>query len=115
MTGEQLQANATELECFEILSHVGAAKSAYIEAIGQAYEGDFESVQRLMAEGDAEFHEGHERHFSMLQKDVSGERKAEFSLILLHTEDQLASAETLKTVAGAFFNSFQWLYEHLDR
>lgn len=110
---DDIQANTTELACFEILAHVGTAKSAYIEAIDHARLGEFDAARKLMAEGDAEFHKGHECHFSMLQKDASGEQKAEFSLILLHTEDQMAEAEMLKTVATSFIGSYELLYEKL--
>lgn len=110
---DDIEANATQLACFEILAHVGTAKSAYIEAIDHARQGEFDAAHDLMAEGDAEFHEGHERHFMMLQKDASGEQKAEFSLILLHTEDQMAEAETLKTMATSFIASYELLFEKL--
>lgn len=101
------EATATEATCFEILAHVGSAKSSYIEAIEAARTGDFEEADQLLTAGDEAYHQGHELHFQMLQKDVSGEQKATFSLILLHTEDQMASAETLRVVAKGFSDVYR--------
>lgn len=106
---DAVEEKTTEETCFEILAHVGSAKSSYIEAIGKAKEGDFAAAAQLIAQGDEEFTAGHAHHFKMLQKDVSGEKKAEFSLILLHTEDQMAGAETLKTVANGLLDVYKAL------
>ena len=87
-----------ELIGFQIISTVGTAKSMYVEAIQEAKKGNFEEADRLMAEGAKIFIEGHQAHASLIQKEASGE-KVEFSLILMHAEDQLMTTETFKIVA----------------
>ena len=42
--------------------------------------------------------QGHHSHTSLIQKEAAGE-KLEFSLIIMHAEDQLISAETIKDLA----------------
>lgn len=105
---------ATIAFCFDILAHVGSAKSYYLEAIELAKAGDFAAAEEKIVQGDDEFSAGHARHFEMLQKDVSGEQKASFSLILLHTEDQMASAETLKTVSVGLCDVYRRLGHQID-
>ena len=99
-----------QMTCFQIVAAVGAAKSAYIDAIGMAKEGDFEGAEKSIAEGNADYLEGHNAHTTMIQKDASGEEKAEFQLILLHAEDQMMSAETFQVVAKEFIEVYKKLY-----
>lgn len=107
---------ATDIEsiCFQIISFVGAAKSDYIEAMHQAKAGNYEQAEALIAQGDEAFAEGHKVHLELLQSeaqsvvehakdkagvgaDVAG--GAGTPLLLVHAEDQLASAETVKVMA----------------
>ena len=76
-----------ELVCFKIISAVGSARSAFMEAIAET-----------KLDGEAQRVKGHEIHFELLQRDSSGDGP-EFSLLLLHAEDQLMSAELLKITA----------------
>ena len=87
-----------EMTCFQIISNVGTARSSYIEAIQKAKQGDFEGARESVSAGQKEFLKGHEAHFSLLQKEASGE-KVEFALILMHAEDQMASTELAKVLA----------------
>lgn len=117
---------ATDIEttCFQIISFVGAAKSTYIEAMHQAKAGNYEKAEALIAEGDEAFAEGHKVHLELLQSEAqsvvehadgsadAGEGAktgvgasvcasvgAGTPLLLVHAEDQLASAETVKVMA----------------
>ena len=40
-----------ELQCFQIISAVGMARSSYIEAIQEAKKGNFEEAKNMIAEG----------------------------------------------------------------
>ncbi|GHU61600.1 PTS cellobiose transporter subunit IIA [Clostridia bacterium] len=87
-----------ELLCFQMISFHGTARSCYMEAIGKAKEGDFAEAQRLLDEGQKAYHEGHEVHAEVIQKEAAGE-KSEISLLLIHSEDQMMSAEVLYLMA----------------
>lgn len=89
---------AMEQICFQIISYTGEAKSDYIEAMGAAREYDFEKAERLMKEGMAVFVEGHKVHGQLIQKEAAGDN-VQLSLLLIHAEDQLLGAETLKVIA----------------
>ena len=95
-----------EMISFQIISAVGTARSMYIEAIASAKAGDFETADNLISEGAAIFLEGHKAHGTLIQKEASGE-KVEFSLILMHAEDQLMSAETFKIVAQEIIDIYR--------
>lgn len=95
-----------ELVSFEIISSVGTARSCYIEAIQLAKEGNFEQAHQKIAEGEEFFNQGHHAHSGLIQKEASGE-KSEYSLILMHAEDQLMSAEGFKIVAEEFIDVYK--------
>ena len=87
-----------ELICFKIISAVGEAKSDYVLAMEEAEKGDFDRAAQLIEEGDACYLRGHQVHAGLIQKEASGE-KTEVVLLLMHAEDQLMAAETIKLMA----------------
>src|SRR5690554_6383548 len=84
--------------CCEMISYNGAARSAFVEAIQAAKQGEFTQADTLMADGNDKLGQGHRVHAGLLQKEASGE-SSEINLLLVHAEDLLMSAETLKIVA----------------
>ena len=97
-----------ELVAFQIISAVGTARSCYIEAIQAAKSGDYEDAQKLIAEGDEAFVEGHDAHAGLLQQEAAGTGSV-VNLLILHAEDQLMSAEGFKTIAQEFIEVYQRL------
>ena len=94
-----------ELIAFQITSAVGTARSSYIEAIQEAKKGNFEGAEKLIAEGDEVFVEGHDAHAKLLQEEANG--NSVVSLLILHAEDQLMSAEGFKTIAQEFIDLYK--------
>lgn len=99
-----------ELKCFEIITNVGSARSFYIEGIKHAKQGDFEKARASIKEGEQAYKDGHHAHTDLIQKEANGE-PVTVSLLLLHAEDQLMSAESFKIVANEFID----LYEKLAK
>ena len=99
-----------EMICFQIISSVGTARSSYIEAIQKAKQGDFQEARECVAAGQKEFLKGHEAHFSLLQKEAQGNMVGG-SLILIHAEDQLMSAENFKIIAEELIASYEKMAE----
>lgn len=95
-----------ELVAFQIISAVGTARSFFIEAIHSAKEGKFEEAHSKIEEGQKMFTEGHHGHSELIQKEASGE-KNELSLLLIHAEDQLMSAEAFGILAEEFISVYQ--------
>lgn len=87
-----------ELIAFEIISNVGTARSLAIEAIRDARKCDYAGAEAKLAEADEFLLNGHHAHASLIQKEAAGE-KVQISLIIMHAEDQLMSAETMKHLA----------------
>jgi cellobiose PTS system EIIA component len=90
--------NELELVAFEIISNVGMAKSLAMEAIREAREDNYEEAENKIVEAKDFLVQGHHAHAGLISKEANGE-KLEFSLIIMHAEDQLISAETIKDLA----------------
>lgn len=100
--------NSEELEeiCFEMISAVGSARSSYIEAIQEAKKGNIENAENMIEEGSKMFVEGHHAHAKLVQAEASGD-KPPVSLILVHAEDQLMSAEAFKIIATELIDVYK--------
>jgi PTS system cellobiose-specific IIA component len=94
-----------ELLAFKIISGVGSARSSYIEAIAAAKAGDFERAENLIKEGEESFVEGHHSHLKLMEAEGKGQNV--ISLLVLHAEDQLMSAEAYKTIAKDFIDTYK--------
>lgn len=90
--------NELELVAFEIISNVGMAKSLAMEAIREARNSNYDEAEKKIEEAKGFLLEGHHAHSGLIHKEANGE-KLEFSLIIMHAEDQLISAETIKDIA----------------
>lgn len=95
-----------ELQCFQIISAVGMARSSYIESIQEAKKGNFAKARDMIIEGEQSFLQGHEVHAKMIQQEASG-NKIEPCLLLLHAEDQLMSAEGFKIIADEMIQNYE--------
>lgn len=95
-----------ELISFQIISAVGTAKSMYVEAMQLARLNQFENARDKIKEGETFFLEGHKAHSGLIQSEARGE-KTEYSLILMHAEDQLMNAETLKITAEEIIHVYE--------
>lgn len=95
-----------QVKAFEIITYVGSARSCYIEAVQEAKKGDFEAAEKLMQTGQDDFVKGHHAHADLLEMESSGENVI-ISLLLLHAEDQLMSAESFKIVAEEFIDVYK--------
>lgn len=98
-----------ELTAFEIISAVGTARSSYIESIQKAKEGKFDEAEQLIKDGDEMFIQGHHAHAGLLQVEAENGQGSAVSLIILHAEDQLMSAEGFKTIALEFIDLYKRL------
>ncbi len=95
-----------ELICFQIISNAGDAKSSLFEAIDLAKESKFEEAAKKVEVADESLLKAHEVHMDLIQKDMGGE-KVEFSLILMHAEDQMMQTELLKKLTEEFIDIYK--------
>ena len=95
-----------ELISFKIIAAVGEARSSYIQAIREAKKGNFEKADALIEEGSKVFIEGHHAHSELIQQEANGEPIVP-TLMLMHAEDQLMSADAFKIIAQEFIDVYR--------
>lgn len=95
-----------ELICFQIISNAGDAKSSLFEAIELAKASQYEEAYKKAEDADKKLLKAHEVHMDLIQKDMGGE-KVEFSLILMHAEDQMMQTELLKKLTEEFIDIYK--------
>ncbi|SJZ60526.1 PTS lactose/cellobiose transporter subunit IIA [Garciella nitratireducens] len=91
---------------FQLISNIGTAKSFIMEALYSAKAGNFELADKKLKEADQYFTEGHKIHASLIQKEASGE-KLNFSLLIMHAEDQLMSTETIRELVKEMIDIYR--------
>lgn len=96
----------TEQICFEMICHAGEARSSFIEAIQQARQRNFVRARESIDSGKKSYNLGHAVHARLIQAEMEGERE-HLSLILIHAEDQMMSAENFKILSEEFLALYQ--------
>lgn len=101
-----------ELEqlAFTIILHAGNARSSAMEAISFAKCFEFEEAQIKLVESKEELTLAHQEQTTLLQQDAAGEATV-LSIILIHAQDHLMSAITVKDLANEMID----MYEKIQR
>jgi len=99
--------------CFEMICHVGDARSSFVEAIQQARQKNFSQALELIENGKLNYHLGHAVHARLVQKEME-EEVNHLSLILVHAEDQMMSAENFKILSEEFLLMYQLFHSKCD-
>ena len=90
----------------EIITNVGTARSMYVEAVEAAKAGNFEEAHNLVAEGEKIFVNGHHAHADLVNAKI-GVEELQYLFLVMHAEDQLMSAETLKIVCDELIDMLE--------
>lgn len=92
--------NAEELYqlSFQLILHSGNARSFAMEAIQDAKKKDFHAAKKKITESDTELSEAHKIQTKLLHLEAGGD-KFTIPVILIHAQDHLMTAITLKELA----------------
>ena len=91
---------------FTIILHAGNARSASMEAIQLAKDYEFAAARAKIEEADEAFVQAHKEQTNLLQQEAQGER-TEFSVILIHAQDHLMTAMTVKDLANEMIDMYE--------
>ncbi|AOH54991.1 PTS dihydroxyacetone transporter [Peribacillus muralis] len=95
-----------EAVAFQIISNVGTAKSLIMEALYEARDGRYDEAEEKLKDSRTYMLEGHHAHSGLIQQEASGQ-KVEFSLLLMHAEDQMMSAETVSDLVTEMIKMYR--------
>ncbi len=91
---------------FQIILHGGNGKSSAMEAIAAAKAGDFVVAREKIQESAEALNEAHKIQTTLIQNEVRG-NKVEISLLMVHAQDHLMNAITLKDLASEIVDLYE--------
>lgn len=100
--------NTSEETVFEIILYGGNARSFAMEAISYAKDGDIPTARNKIEQAAAEIEKAHHIQTALIQQEAGG-REQPITLLLVHAQDHLMNAMTVKDLAEAFID----LYENM--
>ncbi|GED30132.1 PTS lactose/cellobiose transporter subunit IIA [Brevibacillus nitrificans] len=95
---------------FQLILHGGNARSLAMEAIALAKNKDMAGAKNALAEAGEELSKAHQNQTAFIQKEVSGE-KTELSMLLIHAQDHVMNAMTIKDLASEFVEMYGHIHE----
>ncbi len=93
---------------FQIILYGGNGRSAAMEAIMAAKAGNFDEAKNKLDEAAQSLSEAHKLQTSLIQAETRGEN-APVSLLMVHAQDHLMNAMTLKDIAVEFIDMYKVL------
>lgn len=88
-----------ELVAFNMISHVGTAKSKIMESMVLARNEQFSEAEELITEASEELRLGEKEHFQVITQEAK-EKNVELTLLFMHAEDQLMTTVVLRDMAN---------------
>ena len=89
----------------ELIVNSGNARSRAMEAIGAAKNGNLDTAKEKIKEAEEDLGKAHNVQTNLIQNEANG-NKAEVSLLLVHAQDHLMNAMTIKDMAKEFVNMY---------
>lgn len=99
-----------ELIIINIINYSGEARSLCMEAIGYAKEGELKKSKDSIIEANERLSEVHKIQTKLIQEEARGEGKP-VSLLLVHAQDHLMNAITIRDMASEFIDLYKMVEE----
>ncbi|MEW9122864.1 MAG: PTS lactose/cellobiose transporter subunit IIA [Thermotaleaceae bacterium] len=90
----------------QIILHGGNARSLSMEGISLAKQGHLEEAREKIEEAVEALHLAHRTQTQLIQEEAKGQ-KTEVSLLLIHAQDHLMNAMTVKDLAKEFIDLYE--------
>ncbi len=97
---------------FQLILHGGNGRSSAMEAIAAAKQADFSTAREKLQEAADAIHEAHKVQTSLIQAEAR-EEKTTVSLLMVHAQDHVMNAITVKDIATEFVNLYEMF--HLEK
>lgn len=94
----------------QLILNGGDARSKAIEAIHLAKTGDFDKALEKLNECNASLNKAHIYQTNLIQAEARGE-KAEISLLMIHGQDHLMNAMTVRDLASEMIDMYRQIMQ----
>lgn len=99
-----------EFTIMNLINFSGEARSLSMEAISICKDGDFNRAKEMIEEANKKITEAHRSQTSLIQQEARGENRP-VSLLLIHAQDHLMNAITVKDMANEFIALYEVIFK----
>ncbi len=99
---------------FNIILHAGEARTAIIEALSCTRSFDFIKSAEYLEKAAKSIQKAHQTQTELIQKEVRGETQ-QVSLLMVHAQDHLAAALSMKEIAYEINEMMKSIDERLKK
>jgi cellobiose PTS system EIIA component len=96
-----------ETEIFTLILHGGNGRSAAMEAIHAAKKQDMDLARQKLKEASDSLNKAHHIQTTLIQSEIGG-NSIEISLLMIHAQDHLMNAITVRDLAKEFVDLYEW-------
>lgn len=98
----------------ELVVNGGNARSLALEAVDAASRKDFETAKKKLEACDEALRKAHEFQTDVIRAEAAGEETVPVSLILVHGQDHLMNAMTVRDLAEQMIRMYDIMFGRLD-
>lgn len=102
----------------ELIVNGGDARGKALEAIRAARKGDFKKAESLMKESNESLAKAHEFQTTLIQEELNTDQKAaresNSTLLMIHAQDHLMDAMTIRDIAAEMIDLCRELHNSSD-
>ncbi|ABS23947.1 PTS lactose/cellobiose transporter subunit IIA [Bacillus cytotoxicus] len=99
-----------ETQAFHLILHGGNARSYAMEAISHAKHGEFEEAEANIQKALQELQKAHSLQTDLIQREAGGDQ-TKVTLLMVHAQDHLMNAITVKELASEFIALYKKIAE----
>ena len=88
-----------EQTVMQLIMHGGNARSQSMLELAKAREGDWVNAEELIEKANDEINAAHEVQTNLIQAEIRGENKEPVTLLMVHAQDHLMNAMTVRDLA----------------
>ncbi len=96
-----------------IINYSGEARSSSMEGIFYAKKGKFKEAKKSIEEANNKIAKAHKSQTQLIQKEAQGE-EYEISLLLIHAQDHLMNAITIKDLANEMIDLYMYAMKDMS-
>jgi PTS system cellobiose-specific IIA component len=101
----------TEDIVVELVVNGGDARSKALEAVMAASTGDYETAEERMKQCSESLQKAHMFQTAMIQQEIAEEKSEPVSLIMVHGQDHLMDAMTVRDMAELMIGMYKKINE----
>lgn len=102
-----------EEKIFKIIVCGGDARSKSMNAISEAKKGNIVKAKEIIEEANEFLDKAHDVQTELIQNEAGG-NKIEMSLLMVHAQDHLMNAMTVRDIAKEFIDMYEKFTEVTD-